>query len=322
MKLLGSLFSAFMLVFGAGTAQAADYPNRPIRVVVGYSPGGATDIVARVVADKLSSRFGQSVIVENRPGAGGNIAAAGAAKAAPDGYTLYFVTIATAISATYYDNLQYNLANDFAAVSQASAMPSFLVVHPSLGVHSVKELIALAKSRPGQLDFSSSGMGGSPHLSGEMFKIMTGVDMTHIAYKGTVPQVTDLLSGVVKVAFPTMPGVIEHIKSGKLRALAVNSKERNAVAPDVPTMAEAGVPGFVDEAWNGIMVPTGTPKDIVNLLSAEIVKIMAMPDVQEKLAAVGTIGVSSTPEDFDAYIKAEVRKWGEVVKTANVNAKP
>jgi len=264
-----------MLLFSAGMAHAAEYPSRPIRVVAGYSPGGATDIVARVVADKLSSRFGQPVIVENRPGAGGNIAAAAAAKAAPDGYTLYFVTIATAISATYYDNLQYNPATDFAAASQASAMPSFLVVHPSLGVHSVKELIALAKSQPGQLDFSSSGMGGSPHLSGEMFKIMTGVDMTHIAYKGTVPQVTDLLSGVVKVAFPTMPGVIEHIKSGKLRALAVNSKERNAVAPDV----------------------------------------------QEKFAAVGTTGVSSTPEEFDAYIKAEVRKWGEVVKTANVAVK-
>lgn len=315
------MLSACTLLFGTAAVQAqtADYPNRPIRIMVGYSPGGATDFVARVVADKLTSKFKQSVIVENRPGAGGNIAAAAAAKAAPDGYTLYFVTIATAISATFYDNLQYKLATDFAPVSQASAMPSFLVVHPSLGVKSVQELIALAKSRPGQLNFSSSGTGGSPHLSGEMFKIMAGVDMTHIPYKGTAPQVTDLLGGVVKVAFPTMPGVIEHIKSGKLQALAVNSKERNPVAPNIPTMAEAGLPGFVDEAWNGIMVPAGTPKEIVNLLSAEIAKIMAMPDVQEKLAAVGTTGVSSTPDEFDAYVKSEIKKWGEVVKTANVS---
>ena len=318
MKITALWLSALLLMFSS--AAHAKYPERPLKIVVGYAPGGATDVVARIMAEKLAERLGQPVVVENRPGAGGNIAAAAAAKAAPDGYTLYLVTIATAISATFYDELQYDLAKDFAAVSQASAMPSFLVVHPSLGVNSVKELIDLAKSRPGELDFSSSGTGGSPHLSGEMFKMMTGIEMTHIPYKGTSPQVTDLLSGVVKVAFPTMPGVIEHIKAGKLKALAVNSKERNPVAPEIPTMEEAGLPGFVDEAWNGFMVPSGTPKEVIDLLSREIAAIVAMPDVQANLAGVGTVGVASTPEEFDAYIDSEVEKWGKVVKATG--AKP
>ena len=280
--------------------------------------GGSTDFVARVVADKLAERLGQTVIVENRPGAGGNIAAAVAAKAAPDGYTLYLVTVATAISASLYDNLQYNLATDFAAVSQASTMTSFLVVHPSLPVYSVKELIALAKSKPGELNYASSGIGNSPHVAGEMFKMMAGVDLVHIPYKGTAPQITDLVGGVVKISFPTMPGVIEHVKSGRLRALAINSTERSPILPNIPTMAEAGLPGYVDEAWNGVAAPAGTPKEIVNFLSAEIAKLMVMPEVQKKMAAAGTSPVSKTPEEFDAYVKSEIRKWGNVVKTANI----
>lgn len=299
-------------------AQPGDYPNRPVRLIVGYPPGGSTDLVGRLVAQGLSEKIGQPVIVENRPGGGGNIGAALAAKAPADGYTLYLVTVATAISATLYDNLQYDLARDFVGVSQTSSMTSFLVVHPSLPVHSVKELIAMAKAQPGKLEYASSGIGNSPHLAAEMFKLMAGVDMLHVPYKGTTPQVTDLLAGVVKVSFPTMPGVIEHVRNGKLRALAINSHERSPLVPDVPTMAEAGLPGYVDDAWNGVAVPAGTPQPIVDYLGEKMAEVMAMPDVQSKLAQAGARAVSSPPAKFNAYIHAEIGKWADVIKRANI----
>jgi len=322
MKKIKALFCMAALSLGcmnvAAAAAPADYPNRPLRLLVGYPPGGSTDLVARLVAQGLSEKTGQTVVVENLPGAGGNIAAATAAKAPADGYTLYLVTVATTISASLYDKLQYNLKKDFIGVSQASSMTSFLVVHPSLPVHSVKELIELAKAKPGQLDYASSGIGASPHLAGEMFKLMAGVDLVHIPYKGTTPQVTDLIAGVVKVSFPTMPGVIEHVRTGRLRALAINSEQRSPLVPDVPTMAEAGLPGYVDDAWNGVAVAKGTPEPIVSYLSEKMAEVMAMPEIREKLQQAGATAVSSQPAEFTAYIHSEIDKWANVVKKANV----
>jgi tripartite-type tricarboxylate transporter receptor subunit TctC len=296
-----------------------DYPNRPLHLIVGYPPGGSTDVAARLLAEGLGKKLGQAVIVENRPGGGGNIAAAYAAKQPADGYTLYQVTVATAISASLYDNLQYDLARDFVGVSQASSMTSFLVVHPSLPVNSVKELIAMAKAHPGQLNYASSGIGNSPHLAGEMFNLMAGVDITHVPYKGTTPMLTDLLSGVVKVAFPTMPGVVEYVRAGKLRALAINSNSRSPLFPDVPTMAEAGLPGYVDDAWNGVAVPAGTPPAIVDYLSKAIAEVLASPDLQQKFAMTGATAVSKPSAEFNAYIKSEIAKWRDVIKRAHIS---
>ncbi len=309
---------------GAGLAHAAgvgDYPSRPLHLVVGYPPGGSTDVVARLLAEGLGKKLGQAVIVENRPGGGGNIAAAYAAKQPADGYTLYQVTVATAISATLFDNLQYDLARDFVGVSQASSMTSFLVVHPSLPVHTVKELIALAKAHPGELNFASSGLGASPHLAGEMFNLMADVKLTHIPYKGTAPEMTDLLSGIVKIAFPTMPGVVEYVRGGQLRALAINSNTRSPLFPDVPTMAQAGLPGYVDDAWNGVAVRAGTPPAIVDYLSKAIAEVLATPEIQAKMAKVGAVPVSKTPDEFNGYIHTEVAKWRDVINRAHVSLK-
>jgi tripartite-type tricarboxylate transporter receptor subunit TctC len=320
MRLIRAIFCVSTLACWA-TAQAGavgDYPNRPLHLIVGYPPGGSTDVAARLLAEGLGKKLGQAVIVENRPGGGGNIAAAYAAKQPADGYTLYQVTVATAISASLYDNLQYDLARDFVGVSQASSMTSFLVVHPSLPVNSVKELIAMAKAHPGQLNFASSGIGNSPHLAGEMFNLMAGVDITHVPYKGTTPMLTDLLSGVVKVAFPTMPGVVEYVRAGKLRALAINSNSRSPLFPDVPTMAEAGLPGYVDDAWNGVAVPAGTPPAIVEYLSKSIAEVLASPDLQQKFTMTGATAVSMPPAQFNAYIKSEIAKWHDVIRRAHI----
>lgn len=304
-----------------GTSQSAlaqAYPSKPIRIIVGYPPGGATDISARLVGQKLSLALGQPVMIENRAGASGNIAAEYVAKAAPDGYTIYWVTIGTAVSASLYPNQPFNILRDFAPVSQATSVSSFLVVHPSLPVYSVKELVALVKSQPG-IAYSSSGTGGSPHLAAEWFKSMAKIDMLHIPYKGTPPQVTDLLAGVVKIAFPNMPGVVNFVKQGRLRALAVSSAKRNPLFPDVPTMEEAGFPGYQATSWNGAIVPVGTPKEIVTRLHKEMVSILSMPDVTEKLAAAGANAASSsTPEQFGAFIQSEQIKWGKVIEDAKI----
>ena len=312
------VLAGLLLVGFAADVFAQGYPSKPIRLIVGYPPGGATDIAARIVGQKLSVSMGQAVVVDNRPGAGGNLGAELAAKAAPDGYTIFMCTIANSINYTLYKDLTFDLVKNFTPVSQATSILSFLVVNPSLPVKSVKELISLAKSSPRKLDYASSGVGNSPHLAAEMFKTMAGVDMVHIPYKGTAPELTDLLAGVVKIAFETTPAVLTHVKAGKLRALAVNSAKRTPLLPDVPTMAEAGLPGFEVTSWNGIIAPAGTSKEIVTRLNQEIVKALKMPDASEKLSGVGADPVGSTPEQFAAFIQAEIKKWAKVIQEAGV----
>jgi len=302
------------LVLAAGSAFSQAYPQKAIRLVVGFPPGGATDIVARLVGQKLSVSLGQAVVIDNRPGANSNIGAELAARAAADGYTLFMCTIANAINYSLYSNLPFDMIKDFVPVAQTASILSFLVVHPSLPVKSVKELIELAKSKPGELNYASSGIGGSPHLAAEMFKTMAGVNMVHIPYKGTGPELTDLLAGVVRIAFETTPAVLPHVKAGKLRALAVNSLKRTPLLPDLPTMSEAGLSGFEVTSWNGVLAPAGTPKEIVTRLNNEIVKALKMPDVHEKLSGLGADPVGNTPEQFAAFIQAEIKKWAKVIK--------
>ena len=319
-------FASFFLLLALGVSfaipsfsvRAQAYPNKSVKIIVGYPPGGSTDVPARIVGQKLAEVLGQTVVVENKPGASGNIGAELAARAAPDGYTIFWVSIGTAVSASLFPTLSYNLFKDFVAVSQATSVTSFLLVHPTLPVRSVQELIDYIKARPGELSYSSSGTGGSPHLAAEWFKARAGIELVHVPYKGTSPQTIDLLSGTVKVAFPTMPGMIEHVQQGKLRALAVTSPKRSALLPDVPTMIEAGFDGYVATSWSGAMVPTGTPAAIVQQLSVAINQVLAMPDVQQKLATSGADAVGSTPEAFKAFIEAETLKWGKVIKDAKI----
>ncbi len=326
MKTMKLRFASFFMLLSLGlsfaipsfSVRAQSYPNKSVKIIVGYPPGGSTDVPARIVGQKLAEVLGQTVVVENKPGASGNIGAELAARAAPDGYTIFWVSIGTAVSASLFPTLSYNLFKDFVAVSQATSVTSFLLVHPTLPVRSVQELIDYIKAHPGELSYSSSGTGGSPHLAAEWFKARAGIELVHVPYKGTSPQTIDLLSGTVKVAFPTMPGMIEHVQQGKLRALAVTSPKRSALLPDVPTMIEAGFEGYVATSWSGAMVPAGTPAPIVQRLSMAINQVLAMPDVQQKLATSGADAVGSTPEAFKAFIEAETLKWGKVIKDAKI----
>ena len=312
-----ALVMALSSVFAPLFAQDA-YPNRPIRIVVGYPPGGATDIGARIMAQKLTIALGQPIIVDNRAGGGGNIAAEYVARAAPDGYTIYWITSSTAISQTWYSNLKFNIVKDFAPISQVTSLANLVLVHPSLPVNSIKELVALAKASPGKLDYSTSGAGGSPHLAAEWFNAMAGINMTHIPYKGMAPQLTDLLSGIVKVAIPTMPMMPELVKQGKLRALAVTTAERDPLMPDVPTLKESGYPDYVISGWHGMAFPAGTPKAIVDRLNKEVVQIVRMPDVKATLVAAGFTVVSNSPQQFADFIEAETKKYANIIKIAKI----
>jgi tripartite-type tricarboxylate transporter receptor subunit TctC len=298
-----------------GAAQGSAYPTKPIRLVVPFPPGGATDILARNVAQKLTETWGQQVIVDNRPGAGGNIGSELVAKAAPDGYTLEMGTVGThAINASLYAKMPYDHVKDFVPVILVAGVPNVLVVNPSVPVNSVAELIAYAKANPGKLNFASSGNGTSIHLSGELFKVMAGVQITHVPYKGSAPAMQDLLGGQVQLMFDNLPPSLPQIKAGKLKALAVTSTTRAAALPDVPTMAEAGLPGFEASSWFGVLAPAGTPPAIVAKLNAEIGKWLASADAKEKLSAVGANIAGGTPEDFAKHIQLETAKWAKVVK--------
>jgi tripartite-type tricarboxylate transporter receptor subunit TctC len=306
--------SAFALAAIAG-AQAPAYPTKPIRLVVPFPAGGATDILAREVAKHLTDAWGQSVVVDNRPGAGGNIGSELVAKAAPDGYTLEMGTVGThAINASLYSKMPYDHVKDFVPVILVAGVPNVLEVNPALPVNSVQELIAYAKANPGKLNFASSGSGTSIHLSGELFKVMAGVQMTHVPYKGSAPALQDLIGGQVQLMFDNLPPSLPQIKAGKLRALAVTSAGRAPALPDTPTVAEAGLPGFEASSWFGVLAPAGTPPEIVNKLNAEIAKWLASPGAKEKLANVGANIAGGTPEDFARHIQAETTKWAKVVK--------
>ncbi len=294
---------------------AQTYPNHAIRLVVPFPAGGTTDILARDVAKRLTDTLGQAVVVDNRPGAGGNIGADMVAKAAPDGYTLLMGTVGThAINPSLYAKMPYDHIKDFVPVVLVAGVPNVLVVNPSVPVNSVADLIKLAKTKPGAINFASSGSGTSIHLSGELFKAMAGVDMTHVPYKGSSPALADLMGGQVQIMFDNLPSSLALIKSGKLRAVAVTSLKRAPALPDVPTIAESGLPGFEASSWFGLLAPAGTPAPIVVRLNAEVNKYLQSPEGKDQLLAQGAEVAGGSPEQFVAHIRAETDKWAKVVK--------
>lgn len=304
---------AILLLSHVGAAFAQSYPHKPIRCIVPYPPGGVVDFHARIIGQKLSESWGQQVVIDNRGGAGATLGTALAAKAAPDGYTFLVVSPSHAINATLYKKLTFHTEKDFAPVTQLTSAPLILVVHPSVPAKSTKELIVLAKSKPGQLNYASSGSGTSTHLAAVLFTTMAGVDIVHIPYKGGGPATTDLLAGHVQMNFAGIT-LLPHIKAGKLRALAVTTAKRSMAIPDLPTIAESGLPGYEVDAWYGAYFPAETPREIVSKLNKEIVKILHMADVKAHFASQGAEIVGNAPEEFAAFTKAEIDKWAKVVK--------
>ncbi|MEO8975089.1 MAG: tripartite tricarboxylate transporter substrate binding protein [Casimicrobiaceae bacterium] len=304
-----------------GNAAAADpWPTHSVKIVVPSPPGDGSDITARVLADKLQAAFGQAFIVENKPGAGGVVAAEQVAHAAPDGYTLIMGNAGShGINAAVYTKLSYDAVKSFAPISLVSFSPNVLVVNPNSPIHSVKELIDAARAKPGVLDFASGGQGSSAHMSMELFKYMTKTNLNHIPYKGATPALTDIIAGTVPVMFVNLPPALGHIHSGKVRALAVTTAQRWKGLPDVPTVAEAGVPGFETVAWFGLLAPAGTPAPLIDRLAAEIHKIVQMPDVRARIEATGAQPVGGTPAEFAARIRTDVDKWKQVAAAANVH---
>ena len=299
-------------------AGAEGYPNKPVRLIVPFPAAGTTDLLARAIAQKLSEALGQQFVVDNRPGAGGNIGSEIVARAAPDGYTLLMGTVGThAINQSLYAKMPYDNVKDFVPVVLVAGVPNVLVVNPGVPVKSVADLVALAKEKPGMINFASSGNGTSIHLSGELFKTMTGTQITHVPYKGSSPALTDLLGGQVQIMFDNLPSSLPHIKSGKLRAVAVTSSKRAPALPELPTIAESGIPslaGFEASSWFGILAPAGTPRDIVLKINAEANKALQSSDMKEKLLSQGAEAVGNSPEFFADYIRSETVKWAKVVK--------
>jgi tripartite-type tricarboxylate transporter receptor subunit TctC len=306
------------LSIAAGAAAAQTYPAKPVRLVVGFPPGGATDVVARLLAEKLSVSLGQQFVVDNRAGAASNIAADYVANAPRDGYTILMGTISLAINPTLYKKLPYDAVRDFAPVSQVTSAPFLLVVHPSLPARNVREFIALAKKMPGQLNYASAGNGSGAHLFAAMFGSMAGIKIAHVPYKGAAPATTAVLSGEAQFMFDNIVTTLPLARAGKFRALAVTTAKRAAAAPELPTVAEAGVPGYDANSWFGVFAPTGTPQPVLDRLHAEIVKTLKQPDVRERLAGLGCEPAGTTPAEFGAFYKSEVAKWGKVVRETGV----
>lgn len=320
MRLLGLGLSALALTTVASNVLAQSYPAKPIRFVVPYPPGGASDVTARIIGQKLTEAWGQPVVIENRPGANGNIAAEQVAKAPADGYTMLMGNVGpNAISPGLYPNLSYDAVTSFAPVTLTTTVPIVLLVSPSVPVKSVKELIAYAKANPNKLNFASAGNGSSNHLTGELFKSTAGIDIVHVPYKGDAPALTDLMGGQVSMMFTTVVAAMPHIKSGRLQAMAVASAKRIAAMPNLPTVAESGVPGFDSSSWGGILLPAGTPKEIIAKMHDAVITILAMPDVKVRLSSLGAEVVGNTPEEFGSYIKSETAKWGKVIKTSGAS---
>jgi tripartite-type tricarboxylate transporter receptor subunit TctC len=311
--------SALLLALCAAAALPAlaqGYPQKPIRIIVPFPAGGTTDILARAIGQKLTEQWKQQVIVDNRPGAGANIGAEAAAKAAPDGYTIFGISTAHTINPSLYNKLAYDPVKDFAPITNVAVVSQILSVHPSLPVKSVKAFIAYARAKPGELNYSSAGNGSQPHLTAELFKSMTGVSMVHVPYKGAPPAMVDLLAGQVVLTFATAPSAVPHIRSAKLRALGVSTAKRINALPDVPTIAEAGVAGFEAVGWNGLVAPAHTPAAIIDRLHGAIVKIIEEPAMTRYLADQGADPWTMTPAQYADYIKAEVGKWAKVVKAS------
>ena len=313
--------AALAFCAGASFAQSRTFPDKPIRFVVGFTPGGPSDILARALGQKLAESWSQQVVIENRPGAGGNIAAEAVARSAPDGTTwLLGNNSILATNQNLYRTLGYDPVKDFAPVTLVAIQPNILVVHPDVPAKSVAELIALAKSRPGQLNYASTGAGVAAHLSGELFKAMVGVDIVHVPYKGAQPALTGLIAGQAQLMFATSASVIPYIKAGRLHALAVTTAQRSATVPDLPTMAEAGVPGFESITWHGVVVPAATPAAIVERLNRDMVAVLRAPDLRERLAGLGAEVMAGTPREFADYIAREIPKWAKVVKDSGARA--
>ena len=303
----------------AHIARAQNYPSRPIRLILGFAAGGSADIVARLIAQFVSDRIGQPVIVENRTGASSNLAGEAVARSAPDGYTLLYVTTVNAINATFFDNLKFDLKRDFAPVSGVTRVPNVLEINPSIPANNVAEFIAYAKANPGKLNMASTGNGTSIHLAGELFKAMTGINLVHVPYRSPPQAMTDLLAGQVQVMFDVMTQGLQHIKEGRLRALAVTTAARSDALPDVPTVAET-VPGYEASSWSGVCAPSGTPAEIVAMLNQEINAALTDPTIKARLASIGSTAITGGPAEFATFLSEETDKWGKVVRAANVKA--
>lgn len=310
-----SVLGGTLLALFAGSAAAQNYPNRSVRLIIPFSAGGAADVPGRILAQRMTETFGQQVVVDNRPGAGSTIGAEAAAKAPPDGYTIFMISNTHFVSAALYKKLAYDSLNDYTPISQITSAPNVLVVHPSLPAKSVKELIALAKAKPGQIDYASSGNGSTQHLTGALFCKMAGINMTHIPYRGSGPATADLLAGQVTVGFPGIAGMLPQVQSGKLRALGVTGLKRSPELPDVPTISEAGVKGYEMVAWFGIAGPKGMNRDLQMRLQGELLKILKNPEFQKSMRVAGQeVAYQEKPEQFYEFMKVEAAKWAKVVQ--------
>ena len=305
---------AFAAVAFAAAAHAQTFPSRPIKIIVPFGPGGFTDVAARILQKELAPAIGQPVIIENRPGAGSTIGTDAVAKAAPDGYTLVMISTAHVISPHLYKQMPYDAIRDFAPVMKLAEGPYVLVVHPSLPAKSVSELISLAKAQPGTIDYASSGNGSAQHLVGALFTTMAGVNLTHVPYKGSNQAMNDVLGGQVKVSFVGVPNALPNLSNGKLKALGVSTAKRYSELPDVPTIAEAGVPGYDATIWLGLLAPPGTPRDVVQKINTEISRVLANPEAKKLMSSAGVDVATSTPEDFGRLLQVELERWGKVVR--------
>lgn len=319
MRAIHKLVWLILLAAVSAAPMAQPYPTKPIRIIVAYTPAGTTDILARLIGQKMTEAWGQSVIVDNRPGANGNIGTEIAARATPDGYTILMGTAAThSINNTLYPKLPWDAVRDFAPISLVALVPNILVVNNGLPVKSMKELIAFGKANPGKLTHGSPGQGSTAHLSMELFKSLTGTQMVHVPYKGSAPVLADLMAGQISLTFDNIPVYLPYAKAGKIRALAVGSKTRTAAAPDIPTAEEAGVPGLVAVSWFGLVAPAQAPKVIVDKLSRETARILKLPDVHKRIADLGAEPVGGTPKEYAAFIQSEITKWRKVIQDAGV----
>ena len=318
MKLSWQTLAVLSVLGAAPVANAQNYPAKSVRVIVPYAPGGGSDVISRILAQRLSQSLGRQFVIDNRAGANGIIGTELAVQAPADGYTLLYVSSPHAVNPSMYRKLPFDTLKDLAPISEVAVSPSILVVHSSLPTRTVGELVALAKARPGQIDYASGGSGGSPHLATELFKKMAGINLTHVPYRGAGPALADVLAGQVPVMFANSAPALPHIRSGRLRALGVSSTKRSAVAPEIPTIAESGVRGYEAVTLFGLLAPANTPRNIIDLLNAEVHKAMRNPEVGESMKALGADVVLTTPEGFGSVLEAEVKRWGELVRALNL----
>jgi len=316
--LSGWVAATLVLLAVSGQALAQRYPEKPVRLLLPFAPGGGTDVLARFISAKLGENLGVSVVIENRGGAGGTLGTEIAARAAPDGYTILFTSASHTFNPSLYSKLGYDSIRDFAPITLVAMVPHLLIVHPSLPVKNVKELLGLARQRPGEIFYGSGGTGSSVHLAAALFMTMARVDMVHVPYKGGGPAMIGVMSGEASVIFPTMQSVLPHVKSGRLRALAISTAARSPAVPDIPTVAESGLPGYDATGWYGMLAPAGTPQTAIARLHGETVKILTAPDFKERLAAEGAVAVGNTPAQFDKFIRDETAKWSKIIRDLKI----